>query len=96
YEYWLLLHIYKTDKGFTNSKECGNFLCDQLSSLFGITLSLDELKQRTDVFKIVEGREGLKRAIKNAKSYSFVLGDEPYTNMHEIIEEILEQNNLSL
>ena len=96
YEYWLLLHIYKTDKSFSNSNKCGEFLVAQIKKQQGIDLSLDQLKKEKDIFDIVEGRQGLKRAIENAKGYSFTLGDDPYTNMHTIIEGILQAENITL
>ncbi len=96
YEYWLLLHICKTDRSFANSDECGEFLAAQIKKQRGIDLSLDQLKQQENIFEIVEGRQGLKRAIDNAKGYAFTLGDDPYTNMHTIIESILQAENVTL
>lgn len=96
YEYWLLLHICKTDRSFANSDECGEFLAAQIKKQRRIDLSLDQLKQQENIFEIVEGRQGLKRAIANAKGYAFTLGDDPYTNMHTIIEGILQAENITL
>lgn len=95
YEYWLLLHFFKTNRSFANSQECGDFLASQINKQTGQSLSLDRLKKMPNIFETVEGRAGLKRAIQNAKGFDFNLGDDPYTNMHIIIEDILRAEGIT-
>lgn len=96
YEYWLLLHLKKTNSYFKNSHECSEELKAQINQGNGSSLSLEDLKKHNDIFTLVGGKEGIRKAISNAKSFNFALGDYPYTNMHEIIEELLSENNITL
>lgn len=96
YEYWLLLHFFKTNRSFDSSQESSNFLISKIYNQTGLNLSLKQLKQQPNIFQIVDGRDGLKQAIKNAKEFNFNLGDDPYTNMHTIIEDILNKENISI
>nr|DAU21537.1 MAG TPA: RloB-like protein [Caudoviricetes sp.] len=94
YEYWLLLHLSCTDRSFGSSHECCEKLKDQINRQNN--LSLEQLKNRSDIFDLVGGKEGVRRAIVNAKKYNFALGDDPYTNMHEIIEDMLNESGCKL
>jgi hypothetical protein len=93
YEYWLLLHLRKTDKGFHSSHECCECLKNEINRQNNLDLSVEEMKKRNDIFTLVGGKEGLQRAIQNARSYAYYLSGTPYTNMHDVIEGILNQNN---
>lgn len=95
YEYWLLLHLFWTDCPFGSSRECCERLKNQINQQNGLSLSLEKLKTQNNIFELVGGKEGVRRAISNAKKYKFVLGDETYTNMHEILEEMLVENGLT-
>ncbi len=96
YEYWLLLHICKTNQSFQTAQNCGNYLIREIQKQFGKRFSLSNLKKFPDIFNLVNGREGLKNAIANASAYAFALGNDPYTNMHKIIGDILQAENITL
>ena len=96
YEYWLLLHICKTNQSFQTAQNCGNYLIREIKKQLNRNFSLSDLKKIPDIFNLVNGREGLKNAIANAKAYAFTLGNDPYTNMHTIIEGILRAENITL
>lgn len=96
YEYWLLLHICKTNQSFQTAQNCGNYLIKQIKKQLNRNFSLSDLKKLPDIFNLVNGRKGLKNAIANAKAYAFTLGNDPYTNMHTIIEDILQTENITL
>lgn len=89
YEYWLLLHLRKTDQDFNSSHECCECLKNEINRQNNLDLSVEEMKKRKDIFTLVGGKEGLKRAIQNAKSYAYYLSGTPYTNMHDVLEGIL-------
>lgn len=89
YEYWLLLHILKTDKDFENSQKCCEDFKTAYNKKFEKDFSIEELKAKQDIFTALGGKEALKVAIDNAKSYHYTLSQTPYTDIHKIIEEIL-------
>ena len=96
YEYWLLLHLRKTDQSFSSSHECCEKLKKDIKHQNGLELSVEQMKKRNDIFSLVRGKEGLKQAICNARSYTYSLDGNPYTNMHDIIDGILKQNDIDL
>lgn len=95
YEYWLLLHLRNTDQDFHSSHECCECLKKEINRQNKLDLSVEEMKKRNDIFMLVGGKEGLQRAIQNARGYAYHLSGIPYTNMHDVIEGILNQNNQS-
>lgn len=87
YEYWLLLHLIKTDRPFNNAQECCNAFVDAYNRRFGTQLSTADLKRKSDIFEDLYNN--FNDAFDNANSYEYEDLSNPHTNMHKIIEELL-------
>lgn len=88
YEYWLLLHLVKTDRPFTNAQECCNAFVDAYNKKFGTRLNITDLKRKIDIFEDLFLT--FQDAFDNANSFVYSSFNNPYTNMHKIIEELLK------
>lgn len=88
YEYWLLLHLKKTDKAFKDAKECCEEFKSAYNKEFHTDYNIKQLKSRKEIFEDLKDR--LKPAIKNAESLHLDENESPYTNMHEVIKGIIE------
>ena len=88
YEYWLLLHLKKTDKVFIDAQECCEVFKDTYNKEFHTSYNIKQLKSRKEIFEDLKDK--LKQAIKNAESLNLDENESPYTNMHEVIKSIIE------
>ena len=88
YEYWLLLHLKKTDKAFNDAKECCEAFKDAYNKEFHTNFNIKQLKARREIFEDLKDK--LKPAIKNAESLNLNENESPYTNMHEVIKSIIK------
>lgn len=88
YEYWLLLHLKKTDKAFKDAKECCEEFKNTYNKEFHTDYTIKQLKSRKEIFEDLKDR--LKSAIQNAESLNLDEKESPYTNMHEVIKSLIE------
>lgn len=88
YEYWLLLHLKKTDKAFNDAQECCEAFKDTYNKEFHTSYNIKQLKSRKEIFEDLKDK--LKQAIKNADSLNLDENESPYTNMHKVIKNIIE------
>lgn len=88
YEYWLLLHLKKTDKAFRDAKECCEEFKNTYNREFHTDYNIKQLKSRKEIFEDLKDR--LKSAIQNAESLNLDEKESPYTNMHEVIKSLIE------
>ena len=88
YEYWLLLHIRKTNKPFANAQECCEVFRTEYNKHFGTNYEINTLKSRKDIFNDLKDK--LDTAISNAERLNLNEKEEPYTNMHKIIKDIID------
>ena len=94
YEYWLLLHITRTTKIFTNSRQCCHETMLKINDYYHQNFEdVDELKKADNIFEIMGS--DLPKAIQNAKFLNFNDDciDETYTNAHVVFEEIVNTAN---
>lgn len=90
YEYWLLLHLKKTSQSFNDSQECCSAFASEYNKKFHKNYSVKQLKAREEIFNDI--KDNLHSAIKNAEELKLKENENPYTNMHEVIKEMLDTN----
>jgi len=88
YEYWLLLHFRKTNQPFANAQECCETFKNEYNRCFGTNYEINTLKSRKDIFNDLKDK--LDTAISNAERLNLNEKEEPYTNMHKIIKDIID------
>ena len=87
YEYWLLLHLKKTNQPFKDAKECCEAFRTEYNKKFNTKHTVKYLKAKTDIFEDL--KNNLDFAIANADSLELEETSCPYTNMHKVIKSIL-------
>ena len=88
YEYWLLLHLKKTNQPFANAHECCEVFKNEYNRYFRTNYEINNLKARKEIFSDLEDK--LNTAISNAEGLNINENEEPYTNMHEVIKDIIK------
>lgn len=88
YEYWLLLHLNKTNQPFRDAQECCEVFKTEYNRKFQTQYGIKELKAKKDIFNDL--KDNLDTAVANADSLEFEENNCPYTNMHQVIKGILE------
>lgn len=88
YEYWLLLHLKKTNQPFTDSQECCEVFRAEYNRKFNTNFNVKQLKSRKEIFEDLKNK--LNTAIKNAESLNLNENENPYTNMHEVIKSLID------
>ena len=88
YEYWLLLHLKKTNQPFKDSQECCETFRAEYNKKFQTQHSVKQLKAKTDIFNDL--KDNLDSAIANADNLKLEENNYPYTNMHSIIGKLLK------
>jgi hypothetical protein len=89
YEYWLLLHLRKTDKAFQDARECCEDFKNAYNKEFQTNFNIKQLKSRKEIFEDLKDR--LQTAVQNAESLNLDENGSPYTNIHEVIKNIIEE-----
>jgi len=89
YEYWLLLHLKKTNQSFRDAKECCETFREEYNKKFKTQYTVKQLKAKTNIFEDLE--ESLDWAIANADSLGLKEASCPYTNMHQVVKMILKK-----
>ena len=89
YEYWLLLHLKKTNQPFSNAQECCEAFRAEYNKAFNRRYNVKDLKARKEIFEDLKDK--LDTAIKNAESLKLKENENPYTNMHEVIKGLLSR-----
>lgn len=87
YEYWLLLHLKKTNQPFSNAQECCEAFRAEYNKAFNRRYNVKDLKARKEIFEDLKDK--LDTAIKNAESLKLKENENPYTNMHKVIKDLL-------
>lgn len=87
YEYWLLLHLKRTNQPFSNAQECCETFRTEYNRQFYTQYSIKELKAKKDIFNDLKDK--LDTAITNAENLHLEDSDVPYTNMHEVIRRLI-------
>lgn len=87
YEYWLLLHLKRTNQPFKDAKECCEAFRTEYNKKFNTKHTVKYLKAKTDIFEDL--KNNLDVALANADSLELEETSCPYTNMHKVIKEIL-------
>lgn len=87
YEYWLLLHLRKTNQPFTDSQECCEVFRAEYNKTFHTNYTVKQLKSHKEIFEDLKDK--LDTAINNAASLELKENECPYTNMYEVIKKIL-------
>jgi len=87
YEYWLLLHLKKTNQPFNDAQECCEAFRAEYNKAFRTDYNIKQLKSRKEIFADLKDR--LNTAIKNAENLELKENETPYTNMHEVIKKII-------
>lgn len=90
YEYWLLLHLKRTNQPFRDARECCETFQSEYNRKFHTQYTVKQLKAKTDIFNDL--KDNLDSAIVNADSLKLEENNCPYTNMHQVISIILEEN----
>lgn len=88
YEYWLLLHLSRTDRGFASSQECCAAFVEAYNQKFGTRFTITDLKKKKDIFNDLFSF--FDSAFTNADSINFKNITNPYTNMHEVLRVLLK------
>mgnify|MGYP000015272753 FL=1 len=88
YEYWLLLHLKKTNQPFRDAKECCETFQSEYNKKFQTQYTVKQLKAKTDIFNDLN--DNLDSAIANADNLELEEASCPYTNMHSIIKKLLK------
>ncbi len=88
YEYWLLLHLMRTDRCFHTSQECCAEFIKAYNQKFNTSFTIADLKKKKDIFE--ELSPYLEDALKNADSLDFKTITNPYTNMHQVVRILLK------
>lgn len=92
YEYWLILHLEKTDRSFTTSRECVGYCRELINKHCKKKFENDtDLKSCVDIFTVVGDK--LELAIKNAKELRFTDINNTFTNFHNILEQMQNDND---
>lgn len=86
YEYWLLLHLKKTNQPFKDARECCETFRAEYNRKFQTQHSLKELKARKNIFEDL--KDNLDIAMANAEGLELEEDNCPYTNMHQVIKGI--------
>lgn len=89
YEYWLLLHLKKTNQPFKNAQECCETFRAEYNKKFQTQYSVKQLKAKKNIFEDLKDK--LESAIANADSLELEEHNCPYTNMHQVIKGILKR-----
>lgn len=89
YEYWLLLHLKKTNQPFKDAQECCETFRAEYNKKFKTQYSLKELKAKKSIFEDL--KDNLDAAIANADSLALEENGCPYTNMHKVIKRVLKE-----
>ena len=87
YEYWLLLHLKKTNQPFKDAQECCETFRAEYNKKFKTQYSLKELKAKKSIFEYL--KDNLDAAIANADSLEMEENNCPYTNMHQVIKKVI-------
>lgn len=87
YEYWLLLHLRKTNQFFRDAKECCVTFKNEYNKKFNTAYELPQLKAKLDIFNDL--KDGFDFAIKNAEELDLDENSNPYTNMHKVLKRII-------
>lgn len=87
YEYWLLLHLKKTNQPFNDAQECCEAFRTEYNKAFHTDFNVKQLKARKEIFTDLQDK--LEAAINNAENLKLNEDETPYTNMHEVIKGIL-------
>jgi len=87
YEYWLLLHLKRTGQPFSSAHECCEAFKNEYNHKFQTDYNIKELKAKKDIFNDLE--DCLATAINNAETLNLEENGTPYTNMHKVVESIL-------
>lgn len=90
YEYWLLLHYKSSNKAFTSAKECCSECLKAYNAEKSKEYNLTQLKAEKNIFDI----EDFKTALKNADALSFDDINNTYTNMHDLLKQILREKKI--
>ena len=83
YEYWLLLHLKKTNQPFKDAQECCETFRAEYNKKFQTQYTVKQLKAKTDIFNDL--KNNLDSAIANADNLGLEEAGYPYTNMHQVI-----------
>lgn len=89
YEYWLLLHLKRTNQPFNDAQECCETFRTEYNRRFQTQYSIKELKAKKDIFNDL--KNNLNTAITNAENLNLEENNTPYTNMHEVIKKVMEK-----
>lgn len=93
YEYWLYLHTKKNKPVFASSQDCANKCLLEINRKYLKKFkNIDELKSAKNIFEIV--KNDYTTAINNAKSLNFSDYNNTYTNMHEILNKIVDKTKI--
>lgn len=87
YEYWLLLHLKRTNQYFSSSQECCETFRSEYNRKFRTDYSIKQLKAKKEIFATL--KDCLEIALANAGSLELVEGGCPYTNMHYVIKGMI-------
>ncbi|MBQ6854272.1 MAG: RloB domain-containing protein [Alphaproteobacteria bacterium] len=91
YEYWLLLHIEKTNREFNSSSECTEVCCQKIKRKYHKEFSSQTLKKEKHIFSFIG--KNIQNAIQNAKQLHLTDYNATYTNAHVLFEELLNREN---
>ena len=94
YEYWLYLHTKKNKPVFASSQDCANKCLKEINSKYKPKHFKDtaELKSAKNIFEIV--KNDYTTAVNNAESFNFSDYNNTYTNMHEILKKIVDNDKI--
>ena len=94
YEYWLYLHTKKNKPVFASSQDCANKCLKEINSKYKPKHFKDtaELKSAKHIFEIV--KNDYTTAVNNAESFNFSDYNNTYTNMHEILKKIVDNDKI--
>lgn len=94
YEYWLYLHTKKNKPVFASSQDCANKCLKEINSKYKPKHFKDtaELKSAKNIFEIV--KNDYTTAVNNAESFNFSDYNNTYTNMHEILNKIVDNDKI--
>ena len=87
YEYWLLLHLKKTNQPFRDAKECCETFQSEYNRNIQTQYTVKQLKAKTDIFNDL--KDNLDSAIANADNLELEEVVCPYTNMHQVIKRVI-------
>lgn len=89
YEYWLLLHLKKTNQPFMDAQKCCETFRAEYNKKFKTQYNLKQLKAKKNIFEDL--KDGLNSAITHADNFALEENTCPYTNMHQVIKGIIER-----